>query len=361
MAKKTVGYVQLEWACPRCATRNPGPQKFCNGCGGPQPADVQFTQAAQEKILTDTAEIARAKAGPDIHCPYCGARNSGTAKFCGACGGKMEGGQVRQAGQVVGDHRAGPAAPVKCRSCGTENPAGASRCGNCGASLVDETPRPAAPAIAPRPSARRGLVAGGAAVLLLGCCAVAAIVFLFVNRTQKLTGVVEEIHWSRTLTVETLLAVAREDWQDNIPGDAQIGPCLYEYRWTQAEPAPLATEVCGTPYTVDTGGGYGEVVQDCSYDVYDEWCAYTAEEWQEVDTLTAAGSDLGPYWPAANLAGGERPGSLEEHYNVVFRTNDGLMEYQPADETEYAQFSIGSSWALEVNALGEITVVSSVP
>jgi hypothetical protein len=56
MTRKTVGYVQLEWACPRCETRNPGPQKFCNGCGGPQPPDVKFEQPAQEKLLTDAGD-----------------------------------------------------------------------------------------------------------------------------------------------------------------------------------------------------------------------------------------------------------------------------------------------------------------
>ena len=36
---------------------------------------VVSEQAAQEELVTDEKESERAKAGPDIHCAYCGARN----------------------------------------------------------------------------------------------------------------------------------------------------------------------------------------------------------------------------------------------------------------------------------------------
>src|SRR3989337_2565526 len=135
MVKKTVGYVKLEWTCPRCGTRNPGPQKFCNGCGAPQPEDVVFEQPAQERLIEDKAELARAKAGPDVHCPYCGARNPAGAKFCGACGGNLAQGQAREKGRVLGAFRSGPAPKVKCPACGTENLADAGRCTNRGSPL----------------------------------------------------------------------------------------------------------------------------------------------------------------------------------------------------------------------------------
>ena len=77
MTKKSLGYVELEWTCPNCETRNPGPHKFCNGCGAPQPEDVEFEQPIEEKLITDAEQIARAQAGPDLHCPYCEARNPG--------------------------------------------------------------------------------------------------------------------------------------------------------------------------------------------------------------------------------------------------------------------------------------------
>ena len=74
MTKKTVGYVNLEWTCPNCGSRNPGVNKKCATCGLAQPENVQFEQSAQDTLITDTAKIEAAKSGPDIHCPYCGTR-----------------------------------------------------------------------------------------------------------------------------------------------------------------------------------------------------------------------------------------------------------------------------------------------
>lgn len=70
MARKTVGYVKMEWTCPNCGTRNPGTNAVCSNCATPQPKDVQFEQVAQEELITDEALIAKAKQGPDIHCPF---------------------------------------------------------------------------------------------------------------------------------------------------------------------------------------------------------------------------------------------------------------------------------------------------
>jgi hypothetical protein len=358
MTKKTVGYVQLEWTCPRCETRNPGPQKFCNGCGGPQPPDAKFEQPVQEKLLTDAGEIARAKAGPDIHCPYCSSRNPGNAKFCGACGGELKGGQARASGQVLGAHRPGPAAPIVCPSCGTSNPGGALRCSQCGTSLASPPAEGAAAAgaAAARPAIRGPALYGGILLLVL-CLAAVAVFFVLGNRTQLVEARVDRLAWSRSVPVLALMELEAEAWQDEVPPDSSIGACTLQYRHTQSDPAPNATEVCGTPYTVDTGSGYGEVVQDCEYQVYDEWCSYTALDWQTADTVTQSGTDTNPFWPEVTLSDGQRLGEGEETYSVVFATPDGELEYEPGSETEFTQFEIGGEWILEVNALGSIVSV----
>ncbi len=62
MTKETIGYVRLEWTCPNCGSKNPGPEKSCTNCGAAQPEDVSFEQPAQETLVSDEEEIARIKA-----------------------------------------------------------------------------------------------------------------------------------------------------------------------------------------------------------------------------------------------------------------------------------------------------------
>ncbi len=354
MTKKSIGYVELIWRCPRCETVNPGPQKFCNGCGGPQPQDVQFEQPPEEKLLGEAAAAA-AKAGPDIHCPYCQARNPGAAKFCGACGGDLAQGKRREAGKVLGAFRREPAAPVACPACGASNPAGAARCLKCGAAL----PRPEAqqPRVAaPSPSSR--IPVAFLAIGALVVCGILAVIFLLIStRRSQLVGQVQQVGWTRSLPVLALAPVEHEGWLDEIPAQADIEQCSTEYRYTSQEPVAGAVEVCGTPYTVDTGTGLGQVVQDCVYEVYDDYCTYTAFEMVVVQTLTASGNDLMPYWPQGSLAAGKEFGEGSETYQVVFVTEGGTYSYGPAGESEYLQFEPGSRWVLEVDGMGRVVSV----
>ena len=107
MAKKTIGYVELEWTCPNCNTVNPGPEQSCTNCGAPQPEDVQFDQAKRQELLEDEDIATRVAAGADIHCPYCGTRNTATAEVCVKCGGDIAEGTKRKSGRVVGAYRTG--------------------------------------------------------------------------------------------------------------------------------------------------------------------------------------------------------------------------------------------------------------
>src|SRR3972149_1837997 len=150
MAKKRVGYVKLIWTCPRCQTRTPAPNKFCAGCGAPQPEEVQFEQPAEAELIKDADELARAKAGADIHCPYCGGRNSAGVKFCGACGRGLTPGKARPTGRVVGADRGPSGATRACPACGTANPLTSLKCSNCGSALpAAEAPSPPAPTRGP--------------------------------------------------------------------------------------------------------------------------------------------------------------------------------------------------------------------
>ena len=358
MTKKRLGYVELEWTCPNCETRNPGTHKFCNGCGAPQPEDVEFEQAVEEKLLTDEELLARAQVGPDVHCPYCGARNPGDAKFCGACGGDLAGAEARETGRVVGAHRHEPAEQVKCPSCGTANPAVNKSCSNCGAQLEIE-PEPAPePAAAPG-AARKGLpliaILGGG----LLCAIVAAAIFFLAIRTEEVTGQVSAVRWERSIPVEALAPVEREAWRDEIPAGAEVGTCNQDYRYASNEPVSNSIEVCGTPYTVDTGTGLGEVVQDCVYEVYDDRCNYTVMDWTVFDVVTLSGTDLNPNWPDVNLANDQRQGDPTEEYVVTFSSNGDTYTYTVNNAGDFGQFEVGSDWILNVTTLGGISSVEA--
>lgn len=358
MTKKSLGYVQLEWTCPNCETRNPGSQKTCSNCGMPQPDDVQFEQPAQEKIITDEAGIAKAKTGPDIHCYYCGARNPATAETCSQCGASLSEGTARAGGQVLGAHRRGPAPKVTCPSCGTENEADAPKCIQCGAALPKVQPQPKPAAQAKAAPAKRGGFGVGAiiaiAVLLLvvaGCVTF----FVLASRTEDLTGRVDSVAWTRNIAIEGLVPVEHEDWRNDIPAEGLVGTCTQRVARTQDNPAPNSREVCGTPYTVDSGNGFGEVVQDCKYEVLEDWCKYTVDEWQKIDTVTQTGNDYKPRWPNLNLRSGQRDGDREEIYQIVFDTEQGTYTYETSNFNLYQQAQVGSRWLLKVNTFNSVT------
>ncbi|MEM7030190.1 MAG: zinc ribbon domain-containing protein [Chloroflexota bacterium] len=359
MAQKSLGYVRLVWHCPQCDSKVPGPVKTCGNCGFPQPEDVAFEQPAQETLITDESEIAQAKAGPDVHCFYCDTRNPGTAQTCSQCGATLIEGNARESGQVLGAHRDQEAQPVTCASCGTDNNPDADKCVQCGASLRFSAPPPApASKAAPKTKAPTQKAAGIPKFAIIGVVIFACIIIgalgFFLTRTEEAAGQVQSVHWVREVQIEQLTPVTKEDWQDQIPSDAPVGVCTLKVRRTQDSPTTNSIEVCGTPYTKDTGSGFGEVVQDCQYQVQENWCEFTVLEWAEFDTIRLEGDDFNPEWPALTLNNEQREGTREEQYQCIFQTADGRRSYTTSDINTYNQCQPGSSWILEVNALGGV-------
>ena len=357
MTQETLGYVELEWTCKRCGTKNLGSQKVCSGCGAAMSDQDQFELPAQQVLTTGEEALKAAERGPDVHCPFCGTRNKAGSETCTQCGGDLVEGAARQAGKVMGAFQAEPVPDVACPYCGTLNPANALKCSKCGGSLAKRPAAPTPPAQPAKPSNRikPGLVIAGVAALTLCMC---AIVFGMLSaRTTDTAGVVQAVSWERTVQIMELRPVTHEDWQDKVPSDAQRGTCTRRVRSTQQQPAPGAETVCGTPYTIDQGSGKGKVVQDCEYKVYDDWCKYTINEWTAVDNAIAKANDLKPRWPDMRLRSGQREGNRDEKYEVTFSAGNKNPKYSPKDAAEFTQFSVGSRWTLKVNTFGIITDV----
>jgi hypothetical protein len=165
------------------------------------------------------------------------------------------------------------------------------------------------------------------------------------------------VGWERSVAIEGLVPVEYQDWRDQIPSDAEILRCEQEIRSVESEPQPNSEEVCGTPYSVDTGSGYAEVVQDCEYHVYDETCTYSVIEWTTVDTMIVSGNDFAPIWPDPEISAEQRLGESTETYAVYFDTNKGDYTYTLSNFENFQQFQIGTQWSLEINALGGVVSV----
>jgi hypothetical protein len=360
MTQETLGYVKLEWTCPKCGSRNPATEIACISCGAAQPQDVQFDQAQGQQVTQDETLKKAAEAGADIHCAFCGTRNPATAAVCAQCGADLKSGTRREAGRVVGAYQAAPVKQVACTHCGTMNPETALKCAGCGASLVT-APAAAPSAKAPAKTNFLGIGIGVAVVVILCICAIVGYAMLATPRESQ-AGVVEAVQWQTAVQIEGLGPVQREGWQDQVPSDAQLGSCQDQVRSVQdTQPSGQNyNKVCGTPYTVDTGSGVGKVVQDCQFEVLEPYCQYTVLAWQVVDQASRSGNDLAPVWPEPTLSGDQRLGDQSADFIVVFETDKGQYTYSVGSLQEFQQFTAGSEWTLNINALGQIVSVEPV-
>jgi hypothetical protein len=363
MPEKQIGFVELQWTCPNCGTKNPGPQKTCSSCGSPQPKNVKFEQVPQQALIQDQEKLAQAKKGADIHCPYCGTRNPADAAICSQCGGDLKSGEKREAGRVVGAYSTQPQ-PVKqiiCPNCATPNPDNRATCSACGANLHEPQSEQAVPA-APAGTARSGrtMVLVGVVAGLLVVALVVVLISKFSSR-QQLAATVEAINWSRAIAIQELRDATYSGWQEDVPVEAVLGDCELREHHTQ-EQLPSGgefQEVCGTPYTKDTGSGYGEVVQDCSYVVYQPFCDFTVKEWQVVDQVQANGSQDGPIWPEVQLRAGQQEGQRSETYTVIFDMEGERYTYTTTDPQEFSEFLPGSQWILLLNGFNQIVDIQA--
>ena len=357
MSRESLGYVKLEWICPNCGGKNPGPEKTCLSCGKPQPENVAFQQAERQELIQDEKEIEKAKAGADIHCGYCGARNPAGSETCLQCGADMKAGKQRESGKVVGAFKIEPEKQIACPHCGVFNPDNALNCGQCGASLA--RPPEAAP-VSPQAQAKQGRTHLFPVLLILfiGICVLGAIALIVVStRTTENMGKVSGVSWERSVAIEALREVQREAFLEDIPDQAKIGSCALKYHHTQPEPAENSEKVCGTPYTVDRGSGYAEVVQDCEYRVMKDYCDYTVQEWVVIDEVTKKGTDFTPVWPEPSLDANERIGRQAESYACIFSTEQGAYTYHTSSLEEMQRCKIGSEWLLNINAFDAVVSI----
>lgn len=356
MTQKELGYVELEWTCKRCGTINPGMARVCTNCGAPISTDDKFELPDQQQLITDKAKLDEAKSGPAIQCPYCNVLNPAGNAICIQCGGDIMAGLARQAGEVLGTFSSNAVPDKPCPFCSQPVKANAQRCPHCGGSLVQA----AAPIAAPASPKKTPiwLIIGGITLGVL-CLASVIVYIVMSSRTTDVTATVADVHWQLSIDILELQPVQRSAWTEDVPSQAQDVVCRDEYKETSSNPAPKATEVCGTPYTVDVGSGAGKVVQDCEYRVYASYCNFTVQDWVVLNTAVAQGTDNNPQWPVLSLAVGQQEGDRHETYQVTFDAGGQSYAYVPVDMAEFSQFDLASHWILEINPFGAVKEIRS--
>jgi len=347
-SRRTLGYVENEWTCPNCGGRNKGSVKACDNCGAPQPEDVQFELPSEQKLVKDQAAINAAKTGADIHCGFCGTRNPATAKACSQCGADLTEGKAREAGRIM---HAPPSQPkiVKCNNCGTENPGSNSTCSNCGAALpkvqAAQTAAPKSAAPTAKPAAKKKinpLLIGAILGVIAVCCI--GVYFIFGRTASTVDGTVTSVYWQTNVPVQEVQAVDHSNERGSPPSDAYNVSCHDESK-----------DVCEQK-TVDKGNGYSEVVEECHTETT-QYCSYTVDEWTTIQTYTLEGNDLQPVYDSPNLSSDQRIGDETEELRVTFSTSDGTETYSPGSVSEFQQFSVGSTWKLNMNLVGGVVGV----
>lgn len=345
MPQKELGYVELEWTCKNCGTRNPGSRKNCVSCGAAMDAQTEYDLPAQQVLIADEAKLKAANAGPDIACPYCGTFNAAGARSCKQCGGDLTGAKERFKGGTLGAFDDSAQPDVKCPNCGTMNPASALKCSNCGASLkllepgpvgapgVSGTSAAAAPA---QPQKLNPILIGAVALVILAC--IGGFLFLLFQRSE-VSATVREVTWERTIAIMAQVPVRDADWQANLPAGAQVLGCELKPRRFSDVQEPNSVEVCGTPYVVDQGNGAGAVRQDCRYQVSEQYCSFTRLQWSVINTVVSRGTDLEPNWPRYALNTGEKEGSRAEKYRVIFDGGGQQYTYQPSNASDLRNFN----------------------
>ncbi len=349
-SKQSKGFIQLEWVCPNCNSRNPGPKKTCESCGAPQPENVQFYAPAEAKLIQDENVARTAKAGADIHCGFCGTRNPATATVCSQCGGDLKEGKARQAGREM--QREAPVVEVKCTNCGEMNPSTRRMCAKCGAPLpraAGESPvmqknagggADAAPSVTKRKFPTWAIVGGVVACLAVICIGA----YMLFAPSKTVTATVSEVYWQTSVPVQEVRAVDYSNEEGSPPADAYNVSCRDDVE-----------QVCEQK-TIDQGNGYAEVVEEC-HDETTQYCSYTVDEWTTIQTYTLEGYDLFPVYSEPSLFSGQRLGEATLTLDVHFTSGGEEYLYHPDSAAEYQAFSPGSTWTLHLNALGGVVSV----
>jgi hypothetical protein len=269
-----------KWRCPYCSGVNRGAAMACDGCGATRDKDVSFFLEDEAPEVTDEAQLARARAGADWLCNFCGNSNPPERGHCLDCGA---------------ERGTAPSRPVR------EVP------------LMALPPTPPASVAAPR---RFRAVA--AVVLLLLVAFVAAAAWFGLRRTEE-TLTVGGFEWERRVAVEAWRTVREQAWEGGLPAGARVVSRRQEVHHSERDQVGTRRVKAGTR---DLGNGFFEDVyrDEPVYrdrPVYRTRVTYDVQRWVPDRTVRASGQDHAARWPDPAIRTGEREASRSEKLVVV--------------------------------------------
>ncbi|HEX8391076.1 MAG TPA: hypothetical protein VF665_01865 [Longimicrobium sp.] len=344
------------WDCPTCGTVGVlGRQVNCPNCATPRPEGVRFYLPEDAAEVTDSAHLARARAGADWICEHC---DSST-----------------------------PAAEIRCSGCGAER--GSSPAQGTHDYDLDDIPRdgrerraapqPALAAAAPR--RRRWKTPAFVVALVAGV--------MWCNGSKKVEATVAAADWERAVEVQDYRTVREEDWSVPQGGRQQRSwRAIRDYRQvldhyenrtrqvSERVQTGTRTYTCGSR---DLGNGHfedrtctepeyttkyrTESYQEPIYrqePIYDTKFAYEIERWLPNDTVWARGNAARePSWPAVKLDDKEREGARIEKYVLHFRDKDGKTYQVEVPLDRFSRYRPGQAVQLRVPRVssGKVEIV----
>jgi peptide methionine sulfoxide reductase MsrB len=396
------------WDCVYCGRKlNRGSEKFCGGCGVPRGQDVQFYLPEDARLVTDEAELSRAKAGPDWKCEYCGGDNQSDKDICSGCGAPREGAPARK----VIEFRDG----MDKQGRKVEYTLIASKSGFIveamgqrfeGAtsdeafkkffSHLRESEKKASekgPEVSPGPAPQKPPEPKKSSLLLKGCglgCAGLFILFilfsLFMAMPRKASGIVSGFHWEASVEQERLNTLTESKWEDEMPRDARFlsrSREIHHYDKVQTGTQTVTKTVTekvkvGTKKvkvgTRDKGNGYFEDVYEDQpvYEerekkvtvnepvykdvpVYKNKVTYNVDRWQVVETKKASGEDQNASLPQVETGAKARQGKVVEKYVVYFEgKRKKKLTYVAKSRDEWLAFKPGQSYKLKADLYGNV-------
>ncbi len=308
------------WDCPSCKQKkNLGPNATCGQCGLPRGPNIPFYTDDAAPTIEDPALVARARAGADWKCKFCGSDNMAGVLDCHNCGAGPDGTVKRQ---------------EKFIAVATSNP--------------------------PQKRATWKLVLG---IVLAVLASLGLLIYFLFVRTKALDVTVESVAWVKTVEVEELVTDRRESWKDDVPGGATRIRSESKSRSKTVQDGTKKVKVGKK----DLGNGmFEDVYKDepnmVTKQVDDTWVTYEVEEWRKKDVVKSESID------GSEPKDPQPSGAMGARRRIGERTNKAVFQLKGSDGKRYSydvdvgsmgaaaitKYEVGKKYTAQVTAAGGV-------